>query len=277
MNLENDNLARETDAAPATRIAATEANRELRTFKMVVSYDGTNYHGWQMQSGWATIQGTLKQALARVTGESLHIIGSGRTDAGVHALGQVASFRSATRLDPLRLQGALNAKLPDDIAVMSVEETSRDFHAIRSAIRKRYRYVIHDGIVCDVFRRRYCWKVRRRLNTEVIQRATAALIGTHDFRSYESQGSPRLSTVRTVFACDIYRGPAAESDFLYLEIEADGFLYNMVRSIVGVCEPVGRGARPESWPREVLAARDRRAAGKTAPAHGLCLLKVDYA
>jgi tRNA pseudouridine38-40 synthase len=261
----------------------------MRTFKLTIAYDGTAYAGWQVQCDKTTVQGTLENAIAQVTGESLRVLASGRTDAGVHALGQVVRLRTESLLEPDVLLRAINANLPQDIAVLEIEQTVDDFHPIRDVVRKRYRYVIHDGPVRDIFQRRYAWHyVRGRLDADAMQRAASAFLGKHDFRSFESTGAERLTSVRTVYECVVERGEPFEQgrgvqqifahpeDFITLEIEADGFLYNMVRAIVGTLVQVGNGRRPEAWPGEVLSAIDRRRAGPTAPPQGLFLQRVKY-
>jgi tRNA pseudouridine38-40 synthase len=249
----------------------------MRTFKLLVSYDGTDYFGWQAQVGQRTVQETIEAAIARVTGQNVRILASGRTDAGVHALRQVASFRIETRLSAEVLHRALNASLPEDIAVLEVSELHENFHPTHQAVAKRYRYLIHDGPVRDVFRRRYCWHFTGgRLDAEAMQRSALPLIGAHDFSSFESSGSRTKDSLRTITDLTVRRGRGDEQDFIITEVEADGFLYNMVRAIVGTLVEVGRGARPETWPAEVLKAADRRMAGPTAPPQGLFLVKVDY-
>lgn len=248
----------------------------MRFFKLTLAYDGTNYAGWQWQPNLPTVQGALETALKSVTGESIRIIASGRTDTGVHALGQVVSFKSETALSPEVLCKALNGNVPEDILVLSVCEAPEGFHAIRDALGKRYRYVIQDGRQRDIFARGYAWHVRQRLDDAAMGRAAAALLGTHDFSSFESAGSQRLTSVRTVREILVERLWIDLSERVIIEVEADGFLYNMVRNIVGTLVEVGRGRRPESWLAEVLAARDRRLAGMAAPPQGLFLVRVDY-
>jgi tRNA pseudouridine38-40 synthase len=247
----------------------------MRTIKLTLAYDGTAYAGWQAQSDRRTLQQTLEQALEQIVGERLRVSASGRTDAGVHALGQVVSFHTESPLSVDVLERALNAELPRDMAVIEVDDAPAAFHARRDARSKRYRYVIRDGRQPNVFERNYAWQVPRRLDDARLARAALPLVGTHDFSSFETQGSPRATSVRTVHALEIVRD-TVDPDRLWIEIEANGFLYNMVRSIVGTLVEVGRGARDEGWPSEVLAAVDRRAAGRTAPAHGLFLLWVKY-
>jgi tRNA pseudouridine38-40 synthase len=252
------------------------ADLPRRTLKLTLAYDGTDFAGWQIQPAARTVQGTVQSILARITGEPVKLVGSGRTDAGVHALGQVASFETSSRHACEIFTRALNAELPDDIAVLSVEEAPAGFHARGSARRKRYRYVIHDSGVRDVFARRYCWSVPYQLDIAAMQRGAAALLGTHDFSSFETAGSERESRVRTIFAIDIMRPFCDRPYELHLEVEADGFLYNMARTIAGTLMQVGRGGRPVTWVGEALVARSRSAAGPTAPAQGLFLLWVRY-
>jgi tRNA pseudouridine38-40 synthase len=247
----------------------------MRTLKLTLAYDGTAYAGWQVQPGQRTLQGTLEAALAKITRETIRVTASGRTDAGVHALGQVVSFHTESSLPADVFQRALNAELPDDMVVLAAAEAPAGFHAIRDAVRKRYRYLLHDGRVSDVFRRHEVWHYREPLDAAAMHRAAQALLGKHDFRSFESAWQ-RTSSVRTIFDISVVRGRSGDENLIALEVEADGFLYNMVRAIVGTLVEVGRGTRGESWSAEVLAAQDRRTAGMTAPPQGLFLLRVEY-
>ena len=281
----------------------------MRTLKLVLAYDGTAYAGWQVQPGQPTVQQALETAWLQVTGETVRVAASGRTDAGVHALGQVVSVDSDTQIPAESIRSALNARLPADIVVRSAEDAALGFHAIRDAVRKRYRYLLYDGAVRDVFARQYAWHVFGRLDECAMRNAAQPLVGKHDFRSFESHWPNKQTSVRTVFELSVERGTtgqgrggaaetaredsahelserdvlpvalsaaAADDHLISVEIEADGFLYNMVRAIVGTLVDVGRGARPITWPAEALAAQDRRAAGPTAPPQGLFLLRVDY-
>jgi tRNA pseudouridine38-40 synthase len=255
----------------------------MRTLKLTLAYDGTDFAGWQIQPGQRTIQQTLQEAVERITGERSSVVASGRTDAGVHALGQVAAFETNSSLSPDVIQRALNAELPNDIVVLAAAEEPLGFDPIRHAHQKSYRYIIQDGPLADVFSRRYAWHIYRRLDADAMQRSAQALVGRHDFNSFESSGSERVSTIRTVFELTIKRKPqgrGGESNpapgEIRFEISADGFLYNMMRNIVGTLVEVGRGHREESWPAAVLAAQDRRAAGQTAPPQGLFLVSVEY-
>ena len=293
----------------------------MHCIKLTLSYDGTAYAGWQIQPDRPTVQGVLEAAIERITGQAARTLASGRTDAGVHALGQVVSFRTDCTLSPDVLARALNAKLPRDIAVLDAARADDDFHPIRDAKRKRYRYVIHDGPTRDVFNRHYAWQVKGPLDAEAMHRAAAGLLGRHDFSSFENAGAPRQDSIRTVTDIRVWRsqtpaacgpiippaacgfatpsqqptqpgpgqggpeqgdpeqgraGQGGQTHIITAEIEADGFLYNMVRAIVGTLVEVGRGAQLESWPTQALAATDRGKAGPTAPPQGLFLVNVDY-
>jgi tRNA pseudouridine38-40 synthase len=245
----------------------------MRNLRLTLSYDGTDFHGWQTQPGLRTVQETLEAAISDLTGEPrVRVNASGRTDTGVHALGQVVNFRTETPLPPEAVLRALNARLPHDVIVREAAEAPDDFDANRDAKRKLYRYVIHDGPVPDVFLRRYCCQSRRRLDAGAMARAAAVLRGTHDFHSFESEWPNRASSVRTVSRLAINR----IGEWLWIDVEADGFLYNMVRAIAGTLMNVGRGYWPEAEVEAILQARDRTRAGPTAPAQGLFLMRVTY-
>ncbi len=248
----------------------------MRCILLTIAYDGTAYAGWQVQPGQRTIQEELEQALARLTGQTVRVTGSGRTDAGVHALGQVAGFQTTRTMPPDVFQRALNALLPQDIAIVSAAEAVPDFHPIRDSLSKRYRYLIDDGPVRDVFSRRYSWHYRRRLDDARMAVAGAHLRGRHDFSSFETAGAERPDSIRTISHLSVVRGRDAEQNRITIEVEADGFLYNMVRAIVGTLVEVGRGAQTPEWVAEVVEAADRSRAGPTAPPQGLFLLWVKY-
>ena len=270
----------------------------MRTLKLTLAYDGTDFAGWQVQPGRRTVQQTIEDVLTKIAGHSVKVVASGRTDAAVHALAQVASFQTSSELSSEIWLRAINAELHRDLAALAVEEVPAGFNARRDAKRKRYRYVLHDGRIRDVFSRNYAWHAFRRLDAEAMHRAAQPLIGKHDFRSFQTAGSRRTTTVRTVFGLTVERldesgqwlvasGQKGEAGgtgkrslpvpgVIQIDITADGFLYNMVRNIVGTLVEVGRGKRPEPWPAEVLAALDRRAAAPTAPPQGLFLVRVEY-
>jgi tRNA pseudouridine38-40 synthase len=248
----------------------------MRTLRLTIAYDGAEFGGWQRQQGRRTVQGELERVLKQITGEEIVATSSGRTDSGVHALAQVVGFKTATWLADDVLLRALNAELPDDLAALDLRPAPEDFDPIRDAVRKRYRYVIKDGRVPDLFSRRYLWHIHQRLDVDAMQQAARGLLGRHDFTSYETTGSRRVSPIRTVYDILVERRQAEFTDHVIVEVEADGFLYNMVRNIVGTLVRVGRGQQEIAWPAEVLAARDRTRAGMTAPAQGLFMLWVKY-
>jgi len=245
-------------------------------FKITIAYDGTDFSGWQAQPTQRTVQGIVEQAWQKITGEQVRVTAASRTDAGVHALGQVISVETACELSASQLLSGLNAKLPNDVVVMAVEKAPSDFHATHDSLGKHYRYQIHNDRRRPLLDRQYVWHIPQPLNVEAMHRAGQALVGKHDFASFQSTGSPRESTVRTIFAIEVRQGEGRGASRVEIEVHGDGFLYNMVRAIAGTLVAVGTGRKPESWLAEVLAATDRRAAGQTAPPQGLLLLKVDY-
>jgi tRNA pseudouridine38-40 synthase len=245
---------------------------DVRNIRFTLSYDGTDFHGWQTQPGLRTVQQTLEEALADLTGERLRVNASGRTDTGVHAVGQVVNFHTESSFTPDVLLRATNARLPPDVVVREAAEAPESFDANRDARRKLYRYVIHDGPVPDLFMQRYCYHTRHRLDAAAMSRAAAPLRGTHDFRSFETDWPNRASSVRTITRLAVNR----MGDWIWLDVEADGFLYNMVRAIAGTLTNVGRGYWPESQVIRILQAADRTQAGPTAPAQGLFLMRVTY-
>ncbi len=245
----------------------------MRNIKLILSYDGSDFSGWQTQPGYRTVQETLEQAIAKLTGEPrIRVNASGRTDAGVHALGQVVNFRSSSQHPSEVLVRAVNAHLPGDVVVREAADVPESFDANRDARRKLYRYVIHDGAVPDPLMRRWCCQSRHRLDVAAMQRAAAPLRGRHDFHSFETEWPNRASSVRTI----THLALARFGDWIWLDVEADGFLYNMVRAIAGTLIEVGRGYWPETKVAEILEAGDRTHAGPTAPARGLFLMRVSY-
>jgi tRNA pseudouridine38-40 synthase len=245
----------------------------MRNVRLTLSYDGTDFHGWQTQPGLRTVQEVLEGALSSLTQEArVRVNASGRTDTGVHAVGQVVNFRTSSKLPADVFVRALNATLPPDIVIRDAADAPEDFDANRDAVRKLYRYVIHDGPVPELFLRRYCHHSRYHLDAAIMARAAACLRGTHDFRCFETEWPNRASSVRTITHLTVNRF----GDWLWLDVEADGFLYNMVRAIAGTLINVGRGYWPEGQVAAIVEAGDRSQAGPTAPAQGLFLMRVTY-
>lgn len=242
-------------------------------YRLMIQYDGTRYDGWQRQGNTDnTIQGRLEDALFRLTGERAELHGAGRTDAGVHALGQVASVRLTGTLPPEELRRGINGLLPEDIAVTAAAAAGERFHARLNATGKTYRYAIRLGDVPDVFRRRYQLRVEEALDLAAMERAAALLTGRHDYRSFCGNRKMKKSAIRTVDTINI----CAKGNDITLTFHGDGFLYHMVRILVGTLLEVGRGERSAEEMPAILAARDRSAAGAAAPARGLTLVEVDY-
>jgi tRNA pseudouridine38-40 synthase len=245
----------------------------MRNLKLTVRYDGTAFYGWQTQPGYRTVQETLEKVLESITNvPRVRLNASGRTDAGVHALGQVVNFYSPTKLDHATIVKAVNGNLPDDVSVSDCTDATQSFDASKDAVGKTYRYQIQDGRIGDPFLRRYAWHPRRVLDAEAMHRAAQALVGRHDFRSFETNWPNRMSSIRTISELRVYR----HENVIRIEVTADGFLYNMVRSITGTLYQVGRAYWPESKVKEIIDSMDRCEAGPTAPPQGLFLVRVMY-
>lgn len=246
--------------------------RELRTLKLTVAYDGTRYCGWQRQDNGPTIQAALEDAFLPLLGVTPTVHGAGRTDAGVHALGQVASVEADTPHPAAAIQRALNIRLDPDIRVLTVEDAPVGFHARFDAIGKTYRYRLWTAAVTSPFAHRYVWHVPQRLDVVAMQAAAHALLGRHDFSAFQSAGSEVADAVRTLDRIDLRK----EDDEVIVDVHGDGFLRHMVRAIVGTLVDVGAGRRDPVSTALLLASRDRGRAGDTAPAQGLTLVSVDY-
>ena len=245
----------------------------MRNLRLDLCYDGTRYRGWQrLGDSDSTIQGKLEQALSRILGEPIEVSGSGRTDAGVHARGQVASFALEHPLPAAEVMACLNRYLPRDIGVTALEEAEPRFHARLNARSKWYRYRIHQGAVPDVFGRRYSWPCPELLDTAAMEAAAAHLVGRLDFRSFCDQKNSKRSTVRRVDSITFSR----EGTDLVIDFRGEGFLYHMVRIMVGTLAEVGAHRLLPGQIPSVLAAQDRKQAGPLAPACGLTLMGVDY-
>lgn len=237
-----------------------------------IEYDGTNYSGWQIQPNSRTVQEEIMKALKKLTGKKVNINGSGRTDAGVHAYGQTASFILEGTIPVERLPLALNSNLPKDISIINAIEVPKDFHARYSAIGKRYIYHIYRGKYRTALDRNYSYHVPYELNQAKMEEGARLLLGTHDFRGFMSSGSSIEDTVRTIHRLDLLH----ENNSLYIHIEGNGFLYNMVRIIVGTLVEVGTGKKSVDEIKKALESKDRALAGHTAPPQGLFLDRVFY-
>jgi tRNA pseudouridine38-40 synthase len=242
-------------------------------FKLIIEYDGSRYHGWQRQKEDRSIQGEIEKALKTITNRDATLIGSGRTDAGVHAQGQVANFKCNTRLEPEDLLNGLNHLLEDDIVIKVCEPVSADFHARYDAKSKVYHYQILNRTLPVAIGRQYSWFIRKILNCDAMRAAIAHIIGCHDFRAFEGSGSPRQDTTRHIYSAELNE---QDSRLLVFQIEADGFLRYMVRNIVGTLVDVGLGKLAPHDFKRILDSKDRSQASATAPAHGLTLIKVNY-
>jgi tRNA pseudouridine38-40 synthase len=262
-----------------------------RTLKIVLAYDGSAFVGWQRQPAGASVQGHLEAALAAIEGGPVAVVGAGRTDAGVHALGQVASCRLSHPLPVATIARALNARLPEAVRVLSVEEAPADFHARYSAKAKTYRYLISTDPILSPFHRRYVWALPQPLDVPAMAAGIRALEGEHDFAALQGAGSASKTTVRTIHAAAVRTTTPAEvfgqafvtpgdrpsaGPLVVVEMTGNGFLRHMVRNGVGSLVEIGEGRRDPSWMAGVLASGDRAQAGPTAPAEGLFLVEVRY-
>lgn len=276
----------------------------LRTLRMTVAYEGTNYCGWQIQPNGIALQAVVEQALGEFTGERVRVVASGRTDAGVHAVGQVVSFTTRSTAPCHGFLQGLARYLPDDVVVREVDVAATGFNARFDAKRKWYRYVIHNNVIRVPFLRNAVLWQRSQLNDRAMHEAVQCLVGTHDFRCFETQWPNRSSSVRTIFQATVTRTaswsvwdsrsfpsaepnpgsdqtlvttyPPADAPFICFDVVADGFLYNMVRAIVGTLIHVGRGRWSPTDLKRILDSGDRSHAGETAPPQGLYLMQVDY-
>jgi tRNA pseudouridine38-40 synthase len=262
----------------------------MTSFKILLSYDGTDFVGWQRQASGVSIQGAIEDVLSVIDGDrAVAVAGAGRTDAGVHALGQVASFTLQREMSADTLVRALNAHLPPAIRVLSAEAVAPSFHARFDAHAKTYRYQLWIGDVLSPFERGRVWHVPGRLDVEAMAAAARRLEGRHDFAAFQGAGADVATTERQIFAsriadCGLRTGDSANqsairtphSAMLWYQVTGNGFLRHMVRTIVGTLVEIGRGRQPVAWIDDVIASRDRTQAGQTAPAQGLFLVSVDY-
>ena len=243
-----------------------------RRIRLVIQYDGTNYVGWQLQENGVSVQQLLNEAVLAVTGETVQLHGSGRTDSGVHARAQVAHFDTNARMPADKFAIALNMRLPRDIRVLFSEEAPEDFHARFSAKNKTYRYTVQTGLHADVFTRNTALHIHTPLDFERMRLAAADALGEHDFAAFMSAGSTLERTVRTVTRSEW----TADGRYFYYDVSANGFLYNMVRILVGTMLEIGSGKLPQDAILRALESKNRSDAGATAPPQGLMLMRVQY-
>ena len=252
----------------------------MPTFKITLAYDGTDFVGWQRQPEGRSIQGLLEDALRELDDRDVVVTGAGRTDAGVHALGQVAACTLQRTIGPDVVVRALNARLPREVRVLAAEETAASFHARFDACAKSYRYRIWNADVMSPFERRYAWHIAGALDVEGMNHAARLIEGRHDFSAFQASGSATKSSERVVFPAAVSAArvdaPGLVGRLITCEVRGDGFLRHMVRNVVGTLVEIGRGRRRVEWMGAVLASRDRSAAGPTAPPHGLHLMRVEY-
>jgi tRNA pseudouridine38-40 synthase len=272
----------------ADKLRGTGSEPSVRTLKLTLAYDGTSFVGWQRQAEGSSIQGFLEDALTRIEGTPVAVIGAGRTDAGVHACGQVASARISAALDVATLRRAVNAMLPQDVRVLSVEDVPASFHARYSARSKTYRYVMSTGPVVSPFEWRYCWPLPERIDVGAMSVAAPLFEGVHDFAAFRATGSSVKTSRREVVRSRLDRIDAALTPFgtapdagpvgyrLAYEVTASGFLRHMVRAMVGTLVEIGMGRAGAACITKALQSGERLDAGPTAPASGLCLVRVDY-
>lgn len=255
----------------------------MKQIKLIIEYDGTNYQGWQTQRSGLTLQDIISKTISEITSERIQLTSASRTDAGVHALGQIAVFRSDTRLPADTLKRALNAKLPMDIRILDAEEPDHEFHPRYDAVKKSYFYLIEKTQKQSVFFHRYAWGIPVGLDLAGMGSAASFLEGEHDFSAFRGTGCGAKTTVRTVHSITLTRYDSIDfmtarihGDFIKIRIEANAFLRHMVRNIVGTLAEVGKGRIPPEEVKNILASRDRKMAGPTAPAKGLFLEKIYY-
>jgi tRNA pseudouridine38-40 synthase len=244
----------------------------VRKIKITVQYDGSRYSGWQTQPGKRTIQSERVEVLSNLTGVRTPVHGASRTDAGVSALGQVALFEIDCPIPTENFPNVLNGRLPRNIVVTAVEEVPPKFDLLGQVKSKLYRYTIYTGRYRPVLKLNQCWHLHRKLDIDAMNEAAQMLVGTKDFKSFASAADKRESSVRTIFRCEV----TSEEKWIYINVEGDGFLYNMVRNIVGTLVEIGTGRWKPEIINEILDAKDRTAAGRLAPPQGLCLMWIKY-
>ncbi len=249
----------------------------MKNIKLIIEYDGTNYHGWQSQKNSVTICDIIKETIDKLTGEKCNLIGSSRTDAGVHAFGQVACFMTNSTKPPAKFAAAINGALPEDIIIKESEEVDVKFHARYSACGKKYKYVIYNAPKNSAILRNRAYHVNQTLNFEEMKKAAMYFRGKHDFSAFKSTGGSTKTSVRTIFNTELsFSEYNSNGNLIEFEIEGDGFLYNMVRIIAGTLVDVGLGKISSNDISDIILSKNRKKAGKTLPAQGLYLVEVYY-
>ena len=255
----------------------------MRNIRLLIQYDGTAYSGWQIQPADVTIQGLIEGCLKKITGDDNNVIAAGRTDAGVHALGQVACFKTSSKLPPAILKNALNALLPCDIRITETEEVCDSFHARFSAKRKSYIYIVSNERIVSPFLHRYVWRLPYGLDFTAMRESLTYLAGTHDFSAFRGSGCGAKTTVRTIIEATLQRFDSLEfmtlrmeGDFIKFRFEGDAFLRHMVRNMVGTIVEAGKSKIKPADIGRIIEGKDRRCAGPTAPAQGLFLERIIY-
>lgn len=248
------------------------ATTKLRNIKLTIEYDGTNYCGWQIQKNAKAVQEVITEAIAKITGHKITLCGASRTDSGVHAKGQIANFRTHSRMTPYQFIKALNSNLPNDIAIRAVKEVSKSFNSMYDAKSKDYRYTILNSPIPTALDRNFYYFVPYKISISRMKKALKYLVGRHDFRAFATRSSAKENCIRKIYSIKI----TTKNDYIYIDIKGNGFLYNMVRTIVGTLLLIAQGKiKPEDI-RAIIESRERKKAGPTAPAKGLCLLRVNY-
>ena len=245
----------------------------MRNIKLTIEYDGKEFNGWQKQPNKLNIQGNIEQAIKNVTGEEVDLTASGRTDAGVHAYGQVANFKTNSNIPIEKIPIALNTNLKKSIRIISAEEVDERFHSRLTCKRKTYRYVINNSEFASAIYRNLETHIPQKLNVEKMKEAVKYFEGEHDFKAFKASGTSSKSSVRTIYKAEVYEMP---NNRIYIEITGNGFLYNMVRIIAGTLVEVGLEKIKPQEIKEIIDSKDRKRAGKTLPPNGLYLLKVEY-
>jgi tRNA pseudouridine38-40 synthase len=282
MNGQADDIHNSTDATLSDSEARSDSfagpiRHVGQKFLLTVAYDGAPYCGWQYQPEQLSVQAALEKGLEKLLEHPVRAMASSRTDAGVHAIGQAVLIQTDRWRAPAdRMPLAINVLLPESIVVRQARRVGPTFYPLRDSIAKRYCYYIYNSRKADPIGRRTHWWVKRRISVPAMQAAAKTLVGTLDFAGFQSNGSPRSSTVRTVLHLDIQAHSHMDGQLITVTIEADGFLYNMVRNIVGTLVQVGVGRKSPDWIADIISAKDRQIAGATAPPQGLCLMEVQF-